>query len=53
MIKRAGEKQTEFKSETNEIVKAGKKIRRSKSAIKNIKTLYQSRKGYQILWWLF
>ena len=25
MIKRAGEKQTEFKSETNEIVKAGKK----------------------------
>ena len=42
-LEKAEEKQKEFKSETNEVVKGSKKIRRSKNEIKSIKTLCESR----------
>ena len=40
--KKAEEKQKEFKSDINEIVKEGKKLEEQKSAIKNIKMLSKS-----------
>ena len=40
--KNAGKKLTEFKSDINEILKGGKQLEQQKSAVKNIKTLYQS-----------
>ena len=40
--KYAGKKHTEFKSDINEILKGGKQLEQQKSAVKNIKTLYQS-----------
>ena len=42
-LEKAEEKQKEFKSNINETVKQGKN-RKRKNAIKNIKTLYESRK---------
>ena len=43
ILKNAGEKQKEFKSDINEIIKGGKKSKEQKIAIKNIKTFYESR----------
>ena len=40
--KNAGKKHTEFKSDINGILKGGKQLEQQKSAVKNIKTLYQS-----------
>ena len=40
--KNAGKKHTEFKSDINEILKGRKQLEQQKSAVKNIKTLYQS-----------
>ena len=40
--KNAGKNHTEFKSDINEILKGGKQLEQQKSAVKNIKTLYQS-----------
>ena len=42
-LKKAEEKRKEFKSDINEIVKAGKKSEEQKSSVKNVKTFYESR----------
>ena len=47
--KNAGKKHTEFKSDINEILKGGKQLEQQKSAVKNIKTLYQSWKIFSKL----